>query len=131
MPTAFLSVKNNAVGTLLNDILSNAVSLELQAGEGALFPGTFLYHISINNEILSVGGKSGDVLTGLIHAREGTSASDHAAGAAVELLITAQQLSDIHTAVNTLEAVDHDAGAIAAVPFVIYIPFGSEESYAT
>lgn len=135
MVTTFLVPKNNAYGTLLAAIVDDASELTLQSGEGDLrFPSTFPFVLSIDSEILNATGRTGDTITGLTHAHEGTAASGHAIGALVEVLITAKQIEDLQDAVNTLEAVDHDADAIAAVPSVTYISFGTEpltgQSYA-
>lgn len=134
MATTFLQVKNNAESTLASDITDVATSLTVAGGEGSKFPSVFPFHISIDDEIIKVGARSGDTLSSLTRAQEGTSAAAHSSGAGVELRITAQQMSDVHTAVNTLEDASHakytDAEAISAVPFVIYIPFGTEQSYA-
>jgi hypothetical protein len=104
MVTTFLKVANNAAGTLLNTINAGASSLTLAAGEGSKFPSTFPFPITIDGEILNVGARADDVLSSLTRGEEGTGAAEHTAGAAVRLNITAEQISDIHDAVNALEA---------------------------
>lgn len=132
--TTFLKVKNNAVGALSTGISDSATTLALLTGEGAKFPDEFPFPITIDNEILNVGNRSGDTLSSMTRGEEDTTPVEHLAGATVELHITAQQMKDIHDAVSTLEGVSHvkytDEEAISAVPMVVYIPFGSEESYA-
>jgi hypothetical protein len=107
MATTFLKVKNNAESTLASDISDAATSLTVASSEGAKFPSTFPFPISIDDEIIKVGARSGDTLSSLTRGQEGTSAVAHSSGASVELRITAEQMSDIHTAVNTLEDASH------------------------
>ncbi len=104
MLTTFLTVANNAAGILLNTIDAAAVSLELAAGEGSKFPSTFPFPISIDAEILNCGARADDVLSSLTRGEESTGAAEHTAGAAVRLNITAEQITDIHAAINALEA---------------------------
>lgn len=102
MATTFLVVKNDAISTLASGINDSVTSLDVAAGEGALFPSTYPFHISIDSEILSCTNRSTDTLTVTRH-QQGTSAAAHSAGAAVELRVTAQSVTDLNSAVNTLE----------------------------
>ena len=112
MATTFLVVLNNAESPLSGTIDTTATSLVVL--NGALFPSTFPFHISIDNEIIKVGGRSGNSLTSLTRAQESTVAATHGNGAEVELRITAQQMSDIHAAINALEGAppSHDISAL-------------------
>jgi hypothetical protein len=101
--TIFLKTANRAAGTLVAGISDVAVSLTLQAGEGAEFPSTFPFRITSDDEILQVEGRSGDVLSSLSRGEEGTSPAAHLAGANVRLHITAEAMSEIHSAINDLE----------------------------
>lgn len=102
MTTTFLVVKNEAISTLASGINDAVTSLDVAAGEGALFPSTYPFHISIDAEILSCTNRSTDTLT-VVRAQQGTSAAAHLAAAAVELRVTAKNITDLNTAVNTLE----------------------------
>ena len=102
MATTFLKVKNRALSTLASDITDSDLSLTVAAGEGALFPSTYPFHITIEDEILTCTNRSTDTLT-VTRAAEGTSAAAHTAGKAVVLRITAQLLSDLDSAVNAIE----------------------------
>lgn len=102
MTTTFLVPKNNASSKLAADIAIGDLSLAVLTGEGARFPSTYPYHITIADEIMSVTNRSSDTLT-VTRAQESTSAAAHNKGAPVRLNITARALSDIHTAVNGLE----------------------------
>ena len=110
MATTFLKVKNRALSTLASDITDSDLSLTVAAGEGVLFPSTYPFHITIEDEILTCTNRSTDTLT-VTRAAEGTSAAAHTAGKAVALRITAQLLSDLNAAVNALE----NAGFLANV----------------
>jgi hypothetical protein len=102
--TTFLVVKNNAVSTLAGDINNSTTTVVVAAGEGARFPSTYPYHISIDSEILSVTNRSTDTFTVATRGTiESTSAASHSAGAVVALNVTAQAVSDLNTAVNSLE----------------------------
>ena len=103
MATAFLVPKNNAESTLDGAINNSVQTLNVAAGEGSKFPSTFPFVISIGDEIIKVEARSTDTLSSLTRAQEGTSAAAHSDGATVEGRVTASQLSDIHTAIATLE----------------------------
>lgn len=118
MATAFLQVKNNAFSTLTSGV--DDVATVFPVADVTKYPDTYPFHTSVEDEIISVAGKDGSNLDPCTRAQEGTSGVAHSSGVDVELLITAQQMADIHGAVNTLE---DDIT-------VVYIPFGSEESYA-
>lgn len=102
MATTFLQIKNNAVSTLAADITDAATSLTVASGEGALFPSAYPFHISIDDEILSCTNRSTDVLT-VVRSQQGTSNVAHSSGVTVALNVTAKSVSDLNTAVNTLE----------------------------
>ncbi len=102
MATTFLEVKNNAVSSLAADITDAATSLTVASGEGSKFPSAYPFHISIDDEILSCTNRSSDVLT-VVRAQQSTSNVEHSSGATVALNITAKSVSDLNTAVNTLE----------------------------
>ena len=106
MATTFLVVKNRAVSTLAAGIDDAVVELTVAAGEGALFPTTFPFHITIDDEILSCTGRVVDVLT-VVRDQQGTAAAAHAEAADVKLNITAKSITDLNTAVNALEAASY------------------------
>jgi len=103
MTTTFLVPKNNAVSTLDGGINDSVTSLDVSSGEGALFPSTYPFNITIEDEILKCTNRVTDTLT-VVRAQEGTSAAAHADGKAVELRITAKAISDLNTAVNAIES---------------------------
>ncbi len=102
MATPFLVPANRAVGTLHTTINDSDLSVVLEAGEGALFPSTYPYHITIDDEILNVTNRSTDTLT-VTRAAESTTAAAHTAGAVVSLNITKQAIKDLNDAVNDIE----------------------------
>jgi hypothetical protein len=99
--TNFLNVKNNAISGLASAITSGATSLTVISGDGSKFPSSN-FNITIDDEILNCSSRSGDVLT-VSRAQEDTTASAHAVGAIVSLNLTAKQITDLNTAVNTIE----------------------------
>jgi len=103
MATSFLTVKNNARSLLDSEISAAALSLTLTAGGGSLFPTTYPFHITIDDEICEVSNNASDVLT-ITRAKQSTSAAIHVAGVRVALFWTAKSISDLNTAVNALEA---------------------------
>lgn len=106
--TTFLAVKNNAVSSLNGDISDSVQTLTLASGEGAKFPdGSVPFHVSIDDEIITVGARSSDVLSSLTRGAESTTAVAHLEAAAVELRFTAEQMEDIHAAIAALEATTH------------------------
>ncbi len=94
MAATFLITKNNAISTLDANINDSVTSLDVVSGGGSLFPSTYDFHITLDNEILSVTNRSTDTLT-IVRAQQGTSAASHTAGASVELRITAKHFDDI------------------------------------
>jgi len=102
MGTDFLVPKNLAESTLASGIDDDDTSLTVATGEGAKFPSTYPFHITIEDEILRCTNRSADVLT-VLRAQEGTAAAAHSSGKEVRLNITAKALSDLNEAVNDLE----------------------------
>lgn len=108
MATSFKSVANNAVGRLEGAILIGAGSLTLESGQGALFPASnfwvTLYGSDLDtvHEICLCSSRTGDVLT-ITRAQQSTTAQAWPDETRCALLLTAQSLADIHTAVNALE----------------------------
>jgi len=84
----YLKVKNRATSALAADITDIATSLSVTAGEGAKFPDSGDFHITIEDEILKCTARTTDTLT-VVRAQEGTTAAAHTAGKSVELRITA------------------------------------------
>ena len=117
MATAFLKVKDRASSTLASGISDVATTLDVAAGEGALFPSTFPFYVTIGGERISVAARSSDTLSSLTRGVDGTSGTAASTGATVQLNIVSKHISDLNTAVNTLEDAGSytDAEAIAAV----------------
>ena len=100
--TTFLVVKNRAISTLASGINNSVTSLSVASGEGANFPSTYPFHITIDDEILECTNRSTDTLT-VIRAQQGTSAASHSAGASVELRITAKHIDDLTNRFTVVE----------------------------
>ena len=103
MATTFLVPKNNAVSTLDGGINDSVTLLDVAPGEGVLFPSSFPFNITIEDEILKCTNRVTDTLT-VVRGEEGTTPASHADGKAVELRITAKAISDLNTAVNAIES---------------------------
>ena len=106
MSTTFNVVVNLAKSTLAADITNVATSMAVAAGEGAKFPSTYPYNLSLDieasREIVKVTNRSTDTFT-IVRAQEGTSAAAHSAGVRVALDVTAKLITDLDTAVNAIE----------------------------
>ena len=105
MATSFLVVKNRAFSKLAAALTDSALTADVTAGDGALFPSTYPFHITIDDEILAVTNRSTDTLT-FTRAAQGTSAAAHSSGGKIFHNITAKSITDLNTAVNTLETYD-------------------------
>lgn len=80
------NVANNASTALAADLTAGATSLTVE--DGFAFPAdNFL--VSIDDEIIKVGSRSGDTFSGLSRAQEGTAAAAHDKGVKVENRFTA------------------------------------------
>lgn len=100
MTTAFLQVTNNA---------SSPLAVGCTAGDGtitvtstATYPAAFPYDLSLESEIVRVTAAAGPVLT-VTRGVQGTLAASHASGVDARLHVTAKSITDLNTAVNTLE----------------------------
>ncbi len=105
MATTFLVAKNRAYSKLAAAITAGATTLTVTAGDGANFPSTYPFHLTIDDEIVSCTARSTDSLT-IVRAQQGTSGVAHANKSYVSLNITAKSITDLNTAVNTLESYD-------------------------
>ena len=131
MTTAFKQLQNNArsvvSGTGLNNT-TDPVTFNITTGHGSRFPtpGNGFYATvwdavtysdpgdDPNMEIVKCTGRSTDALT-VARAQQGTAAVAHASGSAVRLLLTATDLTDMQTAINTLEAAGYGTATAAKV----------------
>ena len=93
---AYLKIKNRSSSALAADITDAATSLTVTTGEGAKFPSSGDFNITIEDEILKCTARSTDTLT-VTRAQETTTAAAHAAGISVELRITAGVLESRDT----------------------------------
>ena len=104
--TTFAVVKDRAYSTLASTLAIDGLSLAVAAGEGARFPSTFPFYVSLNTEanreIVQVTNRVSDTLT-ITRAQCGTSAAAHSAGVAVSLNLLAQHILDLNSATNALE----------------------------
>ena len=112
MATTFQKVANNAIGTLNTTMNASVTSVVLESGEGALFPASGSFHISIGSEIMIFTSRSIDTLT-VSRAAESTSAAIHTAGVSVALNIISKHISDLNTAVNAIETVLASSGGLS------------------
>ncbi len=105
--TTFKGIGNNILATLSASITGVSSSCVLQSGEGAAMPATPFWGTIFEddpevNEIVLVTNRATDTLT-ITRGQQGTSANSWNADANFQILMTASNLTDIHTAVNELE----------------------------
>lgn len=100
----FRTPKNNAYGTLAASIASGDGSLSLATGQGARFPAADFWATLYTSdpalgEIVLCTARTDDALT-VTRAQQSTSAQNWAAGTLCRLLVTAQQITDIQSALT-------------------------------
>lgn len=100
----FLTVENNASTFLATTV--NATALSFVLVNSSQLPTSYPYHLSIDNEIVEVTNNnvSTNTLT-VVRAQESTVAAGHTAGASIGLRITAQIITDMYTAINSIQTV--------------------------
>ena len=135
---AFKVAKNSASSALASAITDVAATLTVATGDGANFPATADgdFWVSIDSEILLCTSRTGDVLT-VTRAQQSTTGAAHDAGAAVELRITAEAISEIQDEIKhgVLEgwALDDDQnpslGTLPANAFVYRVDIWVEEAF--
>ena len=93
---------NNSVSTLATSIGASDTSFYLAVGTGSLFPSPsggdyFLVTLEYNNqiEICKVGSRTGDTLSNISRAQEGTSAQVFPAVTLIEVRLTAGTLTSM------------------------------------
>jgi len=115
---SYLKIKNRAASALAAGITATDTSLSVTTGEGAKFPDSGDFNITIEDEILRCTARSTDTLT-VTRAQEGTTAAAHIAGKSIELRITAGVLESRTT--WTLDKLLKGAG-LGADPTEIDVP---------
>lgn len=103
MTTTFLKKKDNARGQLLSALLIGESSLSLVIGNGALFPASGNFVITIEYEKILISAISGDNMTIETRGYGGTDESDHPQGSNVQLNVIAEHFEEVETAINTAE----------------------------
>jgi len=135
---AFKVAKNSTSSSLASAINNSVGTLTVATGEGANFPATADgdFWVSIDSEILLCTSRTGDVLT-VTRAQQGTSGAAHDAGAAVELRITAEAISEMQDEIKhgVLEgwalddALNPSLGTLPANAFVYQVDIWVEEVF--
>lgn len=116
----FLVVKNDAISTLAAGVNSSETAWTVASGEGALFPSTFPFHLTVEDEIVSCTARSTDSLT-VVRAQQGTSGAAHAAGISVELRVTAKHFDDLTQIFTSDKMVTFEERVISHLGNVIFI----------
>ncbi|TXH53805.1 MAG: hypothetical protein E6Q97_12200, partial [Desulfurellales bacterium] len=104
--------KNDAGGFLAATIAADATSLALTLLTDADEWGSS-GQLTIDDEIIYFGSRSGVTFSDLLRGQEGTTAASHAAGAVVENNITAAYHAVVSAAIQAIEA---KVGFVASVP---------------
>lgn len=109
MATTFKKISNNGQTTLLSSILIGATSLQIQLADTGKFPasGNFWVNVYLSAtpaiyETMLVTNVSSNTWT-VTRAQDSTSAVAWSAGAVIELPIRVEHVTDLNTAVNTIE----------------------------
>ena len=134
----FKVAKNSASSSLASAINNSVGTLTVATGDGANFPATADgdFWVSIDSEILLCTSRTGDVLT-VTRAQQSTSGAAHDAGAAVELRITAEAISEMQDEIKhgVLEgwalddAQNPSLGTLPANAFVHRVDIWVEEAF--
>lgn len=111
MATAFHSLTNNATATLKTAITNASTTISVQTGEGAEFPASGKFYITLfgttveeGHEIVEVQSRSTDTFScSGGRGSQGTSASSWPVDTYIQLLWTAASGTELQTAINNLE----------------------------
>lgn len=102
MPEQYSNLQNASAdqATLASTLSAGATSATLTSGHGARFPSSGYFTIRIDDEIIRVGARSGDTLSGLTRAFEaivvvGAVDATHSAGAGVNQILSAESLAQL------------------------------------
>lgn len=90
----YIADANFQTATLNTSYTSGGVSLVLTGGHGARFPSSGNFYVRVDDEILKCTSRSTDTLT-VVGAQDGTSASNHSAGATVRWVLSASALDQM------------------------------------
>lgn len=108
-----LNLKNNSRTTLSAGI--NEIVTSFSVANGLLLPDA-PFRITVDNEIMEVGTKSGNTLSNVIRGLEGTTAVPHNSGAYVEVRFTTGVYDELETQVGAQEKAnnaENNAGTYA------------------
>ena len=108
MTTTFKVVTNNAKSKLTAAIDDAALEFTVTTGEGALFPSSGSFWVTINDEILSCSARSADTFTVSNRGEQDTDAAAHVISSDVYLRYTKEHHSDFITAINAVETASAD-----------------------
>jgi hypothetical protein len=97
--TVWLQAKNNAGSLLAGAVTANDTALQVKTGEGARFPSSFPFHVTVDSEIMECTGRAGDILT-VTRAQENTMAAAHPANSTVRLNLTAAVISQAQSEID-------------------------------
>ncbi len=106
---------SSAAPTLLSNIADSDTTINLGVGTGAILP-TDNFEVSIDDEIIFVAARAGDVLSGCVRGVESSTNEPHLAGSTVQLLITALSHNQLVAEIVELEQY------LASVPIEFVIP---------
>lgn len=104
-------------GSLASSYTSGGGSLSLTSGHGARFPSAGDFWVRADDEVFKVTARTGDTLT-VTGAQDGTSASNHSAGATVRWVLSAAALTQLRADLI-------QTGAIGSIPSASSVPAGT------
>ncbi len=86
---------SNRAHAVLSGTINNSVT-SLGVDDGSVFPTDGNFRIRIDDEIMIVGARSGNTLSSILRAQEGTAAASHTAAATVNHYLTAEAVILAH-----------------------------------
>ena len=101
MTTTWLNAANNVSSTIAEDIDDAALEVDVATGTGADFPSTPFLAV-IGTEVVECSDVTGDTLT-IARGQDGTSATAHYDGDAIEVTVCAGYIDQIQDAVTAIE----------------------------
>lgn len=101
-------IVNQAVTELATAMDASQTTADLV--DASLFPSTDTFYLAVGGEIMTATGRSGNTISGIARAQEGTSAAAHPADSPIANVLTAASLQDI---------INQSLPAVPAVPQIV------------
>ncbi len=119
--TDFLKLKDNAISSINGAINSSVITLDVQSGDGAKYPATGPFVVTIDDEKILVGDRSTDTMSPLTRGYDGSAAASHLDGAAIELKAIVKHIDDITAMFTSGKIVTYEDEVVVHEGFVQYV----------